>query len=176
MLCGHCLKVKPYFDETIVPFHYQSPISNLITELKFKRKLYNSVVLGVLLAKHLKKQKNLEQPDLIMPVPLHKKRLRERGFNQALEIARLVSKHLQIPLDYQSCVRVRHTTAQASIHAKERKHNIKNAFEVIKPLRAKHIAIIDDVMTTGSTTNEIARVLKKAGVNKVSIWCCARTN
>jgi ComF family protein len=116
----------------------------------------------------------LQKPDVIVPVPLHKSRYRQRGFNQALEIARTVSKDMQVPLDVYSCQRQHDTPQQSQLPAKQRRKNLKNAFAVVRPLNAAHVAILDDVMTTGSTVHELAKVLKKAGVAKVDVWVCAR--
>lgn len=126
----------------------------------------------MLLADHLKQ--TADRPDLILPVPLHKARYRQRGFNQAIEIARIVGRELQTPLDLTSCKRNRDTPHQTRLPAKKRRKNLKNAFSIIKPIHAQHIAILDDVMTTGSTAHELAYVLKKAGVGRVDVWVCAR--
>jgi len=145
---------------------------HLITTLKFRADYKNARLLGLLLAEHL--QKTAEKPDCILPVPLHKSRYRERGFNQSIEIARTVAKELQIPLDLNSCRRHRDTPHQTALSGKQRRKNMKNAFSIIKPINAQHIAILDDVMTTGSTVHELAAVLKKAGVSRVDVWVCAR--
>lgn len=144
----------------------------LITSLKFGAQYKNARLLGLLLAGCLKQ--TAERPDCILPVPLHKARYRERGFNQAIEIARTVSKELQIPLDLTSCRRHSNTPHQTTLTAKQRRKNLKNAFSLIKPVQAKHIALLDDVMTTGSTVYELAYLLKKAGVSRVDVWVCAR--
>jgi len=144
----------------------------LIGSLKFGANYKNARLLGMLLADHLKQ--TAERPDLIIPVPLHKARYRERGFNQAIEIARTVAKEMQIPLDLDSCRRHRDTPHQTQLPAKKRQKNLKNAFSIIKPIHARHIAILDDVMTTGSTAHELAYVLKKAGASRVDVWVCAR--
>ncbi|MGZ8192242.1 MAG: ComF family protein [Methylobacter sp.] len=172
MLCGRCLSLRPAFDETYAPFIHQGAIRHLITSLKFKADYKNARLLGMLLAEHL--HKTAQRPDCILPVPLHKARYRQRGFNQAIEIARTVSRELQIPLDLISCHRHRNTPHQTALSAKKRRKNLKNAFSIIKPVYAQHIAILDDVMTTGSTVHELAAVLKKAGVGKVDVWLCAR--
>jgi len=172
MLCGRCLSRHPAFDETYAPFIHQGAIRHLIGTLKFGANYKNARLLGMLLADHL--QQTAEQPELILPVPLHKSRYRERGFNQAIEIARTVGKELQIPLDLNSCRRHRDTPHQTQLTAKKRRKNLKNAFSVIKPIHARHIAILDDVMTTGSTAHELAYVLKKAGASRVDVWVCAR--
>jgi len=107
-------------------------------------------------------------------VPLHKARYRQRGFNQSIEIAKAAGKALQIPVDMQSCVRHRDTPHQTQLTAKQRRTNMKNAFSMVKPITAGHIAIVDDVMTTGSTVHELAISLKKAGVARVDVWVCTR--
>ena len=171
-LCGHCLSQSPAFDETHAPFIHQSIIRHLIASLKFNKQYKNARLLGYLLATHL--QKTSEMPELIIPVPLHTLRYQERGFNQTIEIAKTVSKRLNIPIDTKSCIRNRNTPHQTNLPAKQRNKNIKNAFQVIKLIDAQHIAILDDVMTTGATVNELAKVLKKSGVTRVDVWVCGR--
>jgi ComF family protein len=144
----------------------------LITSLKFGANYKNARLLGNLLADYLRK--NAERPELILPVPLHQSRYRERGFNQSIEIARIVAQNLKLPLDLDSCIRHRDTPHQTTLTAKKRRHNMKQAFSVIKPVSAQHVAIIDDVMTTGSTVHELAAALKKSGVRQVDVWVCAR--
>ncbi|WP_027149638.1 ComF family protein [Methylobacter tundripaludum] len=172
VLCGRCLSRHPAFEETVAPFIHQGAIRHLIGTLKFGANYKNARLLGMLLADHLKQ--TAERPDLILPVPLHKARYRERGFNQAIEIARTVAKEMQIPLDLTSCRRNRDTPHQTQLPAKKRRKNLKNAFSIINPIHAQHIAILDDVMTTGSTTHELAYLLKKAGASRVDVWVCAR--
>ncbi len=172
VLCGRCLSRHPAFDETVAPFIHQGAIRHLIGSLKFGANYKNARLLGLLLTEHLKQ--TAELPDLIIPVPLHKTRYRERGFNQAIEIARTVAKDMQIPLDLTSCKRHRDTPHQTQLPAKRRRKNLKNAFSIIKPIQARHIAILDDVMTTGTTAHELAYVLKKAGASRVDVWVCAR--
>jgi len=115
------------------------------------------------------------RPDVIIPVPLHVSRLRDRGYNQALELARPIANRLNIPIDYQSCVRIRETAAQADLPAKLRRSNVKGAFQIHK-LDAEYVAIIDDVMTTGYTVAELSRQARNAGVKKIDIWTCARAS
>lgn len=172
VLCGKCLSRHPAFDETYAPFIHQGAIKHLIGHLKFGANYKNARLLGMLLADHLKQ--TAERPDLILPVPLHPSRYRQRGFNQAIEIGRTVAKELRIQLDLTSCKRHRDTPHQTQLSAKKRRKNLKNAFSVIKPIHARHIAILDDVMTTGSTAHELAYVLKKAGASRVDVWVCAR--
>ena len=172
MLCGHCLSATPAFDETYAPFTYQGEIRHLITTLKFGAHYKNARLLGLLLADHLKL--TAQRPDLILPVPLHKARYQERGFNQAIEIAKTVGKELQLPLDLHSCLRHKNTPHQSALTAKQRRKNIKQAFSMTQAMSVQHIALLDDVMTTGSTAHELAGLLKAAGVSRVDVWVIAR--
>lgn len=174
LLCGNCLSRSPAFDATYAPFIHQDTMRYLIAGLKFNAQYKNARLLGLLLADHLKQTAQL--PDCILPVPLHKARYRQRGFNQVIEIARTTGKALQIPVDVNACVRHRDTPHQTALTAKQRRTNVKNAFTLIKPITAQHVAIVDDVMTTGSTVHELARILKKAGIERVDVWVCARAN
>lgn len=171
-LCGHCINKPPFFEQTYAPFVHQGIIRYLIASLKFNKQYENARLLGFLLANYL--DKTAERPELIIPVPLHKQRYKERGFNQSIEIAKTVSKILDIPLDSKSCIRQINTPHQIDLPAKKRHKNVKNAFLVIKPIKVNHIVILDDVITTGSTVNELAKTLKKSGVNRVDVWGCAR--
>lgn len=171
-ICGQCLSNKQPFSATFALFSYEEPIAKLITDLKFHQQLVNAKILGELMVKYLK---FCSKPELIIPVPLHQKRLQERGFNQSLEIARYIAKKTIIPLDYKNCVRVKHTKAQASIPANKRAKNVKNAFQIKTIIRAKHVVIVDDVVTTGSTVSELSKTLLQSGIERVDIWCCART-
>ncbi|MDD5275505.1 MAG: ComF family protein [Methylovulum sp.] len=171
-LCGRCLSLRPAFDETHAPFIHIGAMRHLVSSLKFRGDYKNARLLGQLLADHLSPA--VEKPDIILPVPLHQSRYRERGFNQSIEIARTVAKELQLPLDLDSCRRHRDTPHQTRLAAKQRRNNMDNAFTVVKPIKARHVAILDDVMTTGSTAHALATVLKKAGVDRVAVWVCAR--
>jgi ComF family protein len=171
-LCGQCLKSPPDYERTVAPFVYQGIISYLIKGLKFDSQYKNARLLGMLFTEQLPQDAKL--PECIIPVPLHKNRYRERGFNQSIEIARTVGKQLAIPLELKACIRHRDTPHQVSLPAKDRHNNIKNAFSVVKTIQYSHVALLDDVMTTGATVREIARILKTAGVEKIEIWACAR--
>jgi len=176
LACGTCLSKQPPFDVTHALYLYQEPISNLILNLKFQHTLVNARILGELLLLKIQSDWYSEKPlpEVIIPIPLHATRLKERGFNQALEIARPIAHSLDLPIDYTSCARQQATLAQATLHPKERKQNIKNAFQIVKPLPYRHIAVIDDVITTGHTINEFCKTVKKAGVQQIDVWCCAR--
>ena len=170
--CGRCQKQSPAFDATTALFHYRTPVDYLIKRLKFSDELAISPLLSSLLARKIA-QRKAPLPDLLLPVPLHTTRLRERGFNQATELARRLSRQLGIPLDHRRCRRTRQTEQQSLLSTNARRINLRNAFMVRGNLPARHVAIIDDVMTTGHTSGELARVLKQAGAEYVEVWVIA---
>lgn len=170
--CGACQKKPPPFDRLVTVFRYEEPARHLIQSLKFRARYANARLLGSLLAERIAGAP--ERPEVIIPVPLHPARYRERSFNQSLEIARVVARQTGIPLDYAACRRVRPTAAQAGLHARERRRNIRKAFSVHTPLKYQHVAILDDVVTTAATVSELARVLRHAGVKTIAVWACAR--
>jgi ComF family protein len=173
-LCGACQQIAPPVDRSFSYATYAPPIDRLILQLKFNQKLENARLLGTLMAQQLSVLHTERKPQLIIPVPLHRNRLRQRGFNQALEIAHPIAAKLKIPLDVTSCRRVRATLEQSGLAAKERRRNMKNAFSVTRHLGFNHVAIVDDVMTTGNTLYELARQLKSRGVQTVEAWVGAR--
>ena len=174
LVCGACQKSPPTFHSSIIPYLYALPLKQLITALKFHGNLSYVPLLAQLFINSLThRQHNL--PDCIIPVPLHKHRLRERGFNQALELAKIIAKHFNIHLDYSFCQRCKSTPFQSGLNEKERKKNLRNAFEVSKDHQYKHVAIFDDVVTTGTTANELAGKLKQSGVEIIEVWAIART-
>lgn len=171
-LCGACLNHPPRIDSSIIPFRYASPLDHLLLGLKFNRQLINARLLGKLMANEIVRRGEL-QPDAILPVPLHRERLHERGFNQALELARPIAKRLALPLRPELAMRTAATAAQSSLERRARRQNIRGVFSASEGLPA-HIAIVDDVVTTGSTVNELAKVLRRAGAERVVVWACAR--
>ena len=176
VLCGRCIKKAPAFDYAYSLFRYEADIIRLIHQLKFAEKITYARSLGELLLMMWQAESSAVelQPDCLLPVPLHPARLRQRGFNQSIEIARIISSRLQIPIEYDAVIRQRQTTSQTGLDARQRRRNIRGAFEVVTEIKAKHILIIDDVMTTGSTVNELARVLKKSGVQCIGVLSVAR--
>lgn len=168
--CGACLKEPPAFDRTISPFRYAFPMDKLVQELKFGHRL----ALAGLLARAMLAG---ERPagELLLPVPLPAARLRERGFNQAVEIARPLAAALGLPLLSEACTRPVAAVPQASLPWKQRRRNIRHAFDCRVDLTGKSVIVVDDVMTTGATLNELARVLKAHGAREVSNWVAART-
>lgn len=175
MVCGRCLNSPPDFDATKAVFLYAYPIDAMMQRYKYGNNLNLGETFGEFLAEKMNIEDGLKNIDLIIPMPLHAIRLKERGFNQALEIAKLVCKNHKDKLDYKSIERQTLTPPQASLPLKERVKNIKGAFKVNADLAGKRIAIIDDVMTTGASLNELAITLKKAGAVHVECWVIART-
>lgn len=174
MPCPVCAKQTFDFTRTLSLLHYTPPASKLIKLLKFKGQLGVADWFGLALSRHvLQHYANDVMPQLIIPVPLHPKRLRKRGFNQSTEIARPISKQLGIPMRQNLCKRIKHTQPQTQRSIKQRARNVQQAFTT-KPLTATHVAVIDDVMTTGQTTQSLCRSLRKQGVKRVDVWCCAR--
>ena len=189
-LCGSCISSPPDFDTTHAVFLYQYPIDKMMQRYKYGNMLNISHTFGQLLAEKSPLgalntgAANTGAVDLIIPMPMHPTRLKERGFNQALEIATVLSKNskqklINAHLDYTSITRQTLTPPQASLPLKERVKNIKGAFNIeadkLDKIQGKRIAIVDDVMTTGASLNELAKTLKKAGASHVECWVIART-
>ena len=172
-VCGRCQRRPPAFDRAVAVCHYQPPLDALIKRLKFNGDLHLARLLGELLADRLSGELSTV-PEAIVPVPLHSRRLRERGFNQALELARPIARRLRLALDWRHVVRHRATDPQSDLPAKLRSRNIRGAFAVQPGFSAQSVAIVDDVMTTGHTANELAATLRRAGVADISVWVCAR--
>lgn len=177
LLCARCLTTSPGFDKIYALWRYEGVVPHFIRQLKFHRRLAIAHVLGKQLALSIQTHYQAVStiPDAILPVPLHKARLRSRGFNQALELAKASAKALNRPLLTKHCIRIRNTKEQAQLPIEARGKNLRNAFFITKPLHIKHVVIIDDVVTTTHTVNALSTLLKKQGVSRVDVWCCART-
>ena len=172
-VCGACLHRPPHFDATVTLADYATPIDGLVLALKFGHRLDLAPVLGALLAERLRP---FTEPDvLFVPVPLSFERLAERGFNQALEIARAAAWPLNARVEANAVVRVRHAAPQATLSLDARKRNIRGAFVVRRDVQRQALIVVDDVMTSGSTLDELARVLKAAGAARVTNLVVART-
>jgi len=169
-VCGACLDGPPRFDRAEAPFAYRFPVDALIHALKYGGRLALASTLGEALAQAVP-----HDVDAIVPMPLARSRLVERGFNQALEIARVVATRTGIPLLPLACRKVVDTPPQATLPWKDRAKNVRRAFVCDADLRGKRIAVVDDVLTTGATLSEVARVLRKAGAAEVAGWVVART-
>jgi len=176
LICGDCLKEKPSFDRVIASFDYAAPIKNIIKALKFKNVFYCAQFLALALSQSVKPQYAAKQlPQVLIPVPLHSQRLKERGFNQALEIAKKLSRKLAIPLDTRLCLRNKNSVPQSSLGAAQRRRQQQGFFIDSSRNIYEHVAIIDDVMTTGTTVNSLAQILRHSGVKQIDVWVCART-
>ena len=171
--CGRCQRHPPSFEATTALFHYRPPIDYLVKRMKFAGELTLVPVLASLLAARLR-TRAAALPELLIPVPLHRTRLRERGFNQATELARRLGRELNIKTGLHCCQRHRNTQPQSLLSPTARRINLRNAFSLHNTPPARHVAIVDDVMTTGHTSNELARVLKQSGVEQVEVWVIAR--
>jgi ComF family protein len=176
--CGRCASPRRAAARVFAPLAYAYPVDRLVTGAKFHRRLQDARLLGLLLADALAgamASGRLEPVDLILPVPLHRRRLGARGYNQALEIARPLAARLALPLDPDACARVRPTREQAGLPAAERRRNLRAAFIARTPVRGLRVAIVDDVITTGSTVAALAQALRRAGAAQVQAWVAART-
>ncbi len=172
-LCGDCQRHPPAFHATFALLRYDSPADHLIQGLKFGGRLQYARLLGELMAEHLARREQ-PVPQALIPVPLHRKRQRERGFNQAMELARPISRQLSVPVVTDLCQRTRATAAQSGLDAQDRRRNVRGAFALTAEARFEHVALVDDVMTTGNTADELARLLGRAGVSIVEVWSAAR--
>ena len=173
--CGICLQREPPFTSAWAPYRYAHPLDLLEARFKFHRDLAAGRLLADLMVTAARRQPPAARPECLLCVPLHHQRLRERGYNQALELARPLARALGVPLDPEGLIRVRPTSAQTGLDAKARRRNLHEAFAVDAGHEfPAHVAILDDVMTTGTTLRECARVLLRAGVQRVDVWALAR--
>lgn len=171
--CGRCLREPPRFDATIALADYAAPVDRMVAALKFGGRLPLAGAFGTLLARAAASA--LRDADVLTPVPLSFERQAERGFNQAHEIARRVAALSGTPLRADILLRTRHTAAQMDLALADRRHNVRGAFAARGDLAGRHIAVLDDVMTTGATLDEIAAALKRAGAARVTNLIVART-
>lgn len=178
-LCGGCLADMPAFDATVAAADYATPLDQLVLQLKFGARLALAPMFAQLLRDAVLAQPGFMLPEILCPVPLGPARLVERGFNQALEIARPLASSLGVPLQARLVERVVDTQAQSGVAPGERKRNMRGAFtvapEMLDLVAGRHIGVVDDVMTSGSTLDELAGTLKQAGAARVSNLVFART-
>lgn len=175
-VCGACLRKPPAFDAALIPFLYYPPCNRAVTRLKFSGQLRWARWMGQLMADEFEGNLSAESmPDLLLPVPLHANRLRERGFNQSREIGRELSRRLSLPLRPDLLVRLIDTPPQSGLDAAERRRNLCGAFAVCGDVAGQSVAIVDDVVTTATTVELLAGLLKRAGARRVSVWAFART-
>lgn len=172
-ICGKCQRTEPIIKRMSVPLRYAFPVDRMVQGLKFSGRLELARSLATLLCEVLDPQ---FLPQNLVPVPLHRHRLRARGFNQATEIARYLSRATGVPLAQELCYRNRSSPAQSGLPARARLRNVRGAFTAGSiPSGLRRVAIVDDVVTTGATVLEIARTLHQAGIEEIEVWACART-
>lgn len=179
-ICGDCQKQKPLWEKALTSFIYEYPLDRLLISLKYNRRIDYIKTLARLLSHDIELQYNfadssVPRPEYIVPVPLHLFRESQRGYNQAYLLARELSKQLGLSLQTKLIKRVRHTPQQSQLSKKQRTKNLAKAFEInSQHYIPKYVALVDDVMTTGSTAHAITKVLLEAGVQRVDVWCVAR--
>jgi ComF family protein len=176
-VCGECVQQPPVFQRACCAFRYEEPVAGLLNRYKHDRKLYGGYWLAHSAAGAISdhyRMHHISLPDCIMPVPLHWRRVQKRGFDQGLEIAKVMARVLQLPLQA-TLQRTRNTESQQGLSREQRQHNLDGAFVLRKPLAYRAVALVDDVLTTGSTVSEIARLLQQSGVESVHVWAIART-
>jgi len=172
-ICRRCARREPVFARAVCPFRYAFPVDRLLLALKFDSQWACGRLLGALLAETVRALPGA-RPELLIPVPLHRRRFLERGFNQADELARPVRRALAIPLARDVLTRVQATRAQSGLPGRERERNVRAAFRARAGTPPRHVALIDDVLTTGHTASAAARALRDAGAIRVEVWCVAR--
>jgi ComF family protein len=172
--CGECLRDPPPFAGSFVPYRYAYPLDHLVRGLKFRNELACGRVLGELFSRSLL-ARGTPLPEVIVPVPLAPRRYRARGYNQAVEVALAIQRCTGVAVTTDVVVRQRETAEQAGLDRKARRKNVRGAFTAVAPLRARSVAILDDVVTTGSTARELAAVLLQAGAERIEVWAIART-
>jgi ComF family protein len=173
-VCGECLRDPPAFSAAVVPFRYAYPLDHLVRGLKFRGELACGRALGHSFA-HCMLARGEPLPETLVPVPLAPRRYRQRGYNQATELALAIRSVTGMIVTTDVVMRQRETSEQAGLDRGARRRNVTGAFAVIRPLRARRVAILDDVVTTGSTVRELARILRQAGAEQIVVWAIART-
>ena len=179
LLCAQCARRRPAFRQVEAPWHYGFPVDALITRFKHQRQWPLGRLLAQMLGNWLSHRfaEDLPRPALLLPVPMATRRLRQRGYNQAAMLADWIGAQLAIPCDTRLLLRLRDTPAQQELDARARKRNLKDAFAVSHPehLDGLHVALVDDVLTTGATAQALARLLRDNGAKRVDVYCLART-
>lgn len=173
--CAACLARRPAFDAAFAPYRYEFPLVELIHRLKYGRQVAVARILGTLLGRRLA-ERGPPAVDALVPVPLHAAREARRGYNQAGEIARFAGRQLGLPVLSGYVRRSRPTAEQVGLGAIERAENLRGAFELLRPLPVARVAIVDDVLTTGSTAEELAALLRDGGAGWIEAWAVARAS
>lgn len=179
LICGDCQRQPPLFEKVVVPWLYSFPIDSMIIRFKHHAQWPLGRLLGDLLGHHVQHSfdQGLARADLLLPVPLTERRHRQRGFNQAQMLASSLSQHLHIPVKNHCLSRIIEAPAQQALDAVTRKKNLRKAFHVAPhaAIKGLHLALVDDVLTTGATAQSLSRQLLKAGASRVDVYCLART-
>jgi ComF family protein len=175
-ICGQCLRDTPRFDRTLAAFEYRFPLDRLVQSFKFRAdlKLVDFFVAAMAARVSPAISATTRLPDLLVALPLANQRLRERGFNQSALLADGLARVIGRPVAHGAMLRIRETPPQSGLDRPARIKNIRGAFDCRDNLTGKHVALIDDVMTTGATLSEAASVLKKAGAQQVDAWVLSR--
>lgn len=171
--CRACLKRPRAFDSAWSAFVHLPPVQRGIAGIKYQARFDQARLLGELMAEGLA-ARDEPLPALLVPVPLHRRRLYRRGYNQAVELARALHRRLGIAVDPAAAHCLRATSDQIGQRAVDRRRNLKGAFAFTRDLRGLHVALLDDVMTTGSTLEELARAARAAGAARIEAWALAR--
>lgn len=171
--CPRCQSRALIFDDCVAACAYRYPVDLMIKKIKYQGRLDLILPLADLLAERIAST-NMAMPECLLPVPLHAARFRQRGFNQAREIARALARHLPAPVAQGRARRHRATAPQYVLSPAQRRVNVRGAFSISKSMIYKKIALIDDVVTTGATVGELARLLKRNGVEHVQVWSLAQ--
>ncbi|BAO44967.1 ComF family protein [Thiolapillus brandeum] len=172
VVCGDCARQPPAFERIIAPWRYEAPLDRLMQDLKFRHRLPVGRLLGELLASQIPSG---PLPSLLLPVPQHPRQLHNRGFNHSSEITLALSRSTGIPWSPWLLKKIRRTNSQHDLSRQERLKNLKGAFSFDNSSRHRHVAVIDDIVTTGATAREITCTLKHSGVRQVEFWAIART-
>ena len=174
LVCATCQADKPAYHSSRIPLVYSEPVNHWIRDFKFHNNLVKGKVLAELFLTGLQ-HTNTRAIDCLIPVPLHPSRIRQRGYNQALWLANQIGRHTGIPVDNRLVSRNRKTPPQHSLQHKQRLTNLNKAFELTRQCQYDKVVIVDDVVTTGSTANEIARLLATQAIRHIEVWAIART-
>jgi ComF family protein len=173
--CGICLQHPPAFDRTLATLRYAYPLDRLLQRFKYHQHLPLGKLLAQTMLPQLTALAVAERPEVMLAMPMHPHRVRQRGFNHALELARHLQAVWQIPLEIAGCARILDTQSQAGMDMKTRTRNLRGAFATPQQWQGKHVLIVDDVMTTGASMHALAKVLKRAGAGRITALVLART-
>jgi len=171
-VCGRCLAQPPPWNAALAPLRYGFPVARMLRELKYEGRLLRARLLGELLGHWARSRQG--SIEVLLPVPLHPRRWRERGFNQARELAAAAGRVLRLEMVDNLCLRLRDTPPLWDLRAAQRRVVLKGAFKAADGVRGRRIALVDDVLTTGATAGAITQTLLRAGAARVEVWTIAR--